>query len=74
MKIKKKDIYDKLHIDGAVWYAAGEYAPNVEGYNNAKQLQHYIKFDLNKKARIIKRITGYQVYSDDKNAVNLDFR
>lgn len=71
---QRKDIYNRLQIDGDTWYAVGEYKPTSSGYENAKQLQHHIKTNIGKKARIVKRVTGYQVYSDDKNAVNLDFR
>jgi hypothetical protein len=63
-----KGMFDTLKIDGTVWYAHGEYRLDDNGYKFARINAMRIR-KLGKKARIIKRVTGYQVYSDDKNAV-----
>jgi hypothetical protein len=70
----RTSIYDVLKIKGETWYAKGEFAPNKIGYSEATKFASYVRTILKKKVRIIKRSTGYQVYSPDKKAINFDYR
>lgn len=61
-------LYDTLKISGKKYYAMGEFENSARGYKFAKQNAKEIR-SKGLSARIIKRKSGYQVYSTSKDAV-----
>ena len=60
-------LYDTLKINGKKYYAMGEFENSAKGYKYAKQTAQEIR-SKGISARIVKRKSGYQVYSTSKDA------
>jgi hypothetical protein len=67
MNMRDKN-FDILHINGKKYYAMGEFEATKVGYKFAEKLANNIRMK-GLSARIIKRKTGYQVYSTSKMTV-----
>lgn len=65
------EYFDILHINGKKYYAKGEFEATKRGYKFAKQFAEKLR-KKGLSARIIKRKTGYQVYSTSKMEILKD--
>ena len=63
-----KDGMDKLKIDGKTFYAWGEYKLGAVGKGFATREAERMRANGHK-ARIVKHVTGYQVYCDSPSGV-----
>jgi hypothetical protein len=73
IKYQIKDGFDRLRLNGKTYYALGEYRNDAVGYKFAKEMANKIRAN-GISARIIKRKTGYQVYTPSKSAASIDAR
>jgi hypothetical protein len=63
-----KDGMDKRKFDGKTYYAWGEYRLGAVGKGFAERAAEKMRA-LGHKARIVKHVTGYQVYCDSELGV-----